>query len=177
MSSKFCFNAVQLEDLYYYNRTMFKEFFNNEMKSFTIHCSDTYKSLNFCAWLACYLKRHVYFEYIDTENIFRATFYDNDNTEPEIDLFDLMQEHFNKPNFWDKYNIDEKYNYIVVDYLEVKLFINQPSFHEFEGWYFLNDDDTEEEPLILEDDEISYDIENYLFLFSTSLKIIKRPKN
>lgn len=167
------FDDNQLQDLYYHFHCKRVRIIDKDMPSFTIHCTPDDVSLSYCAQLAKDLKRKIFFAF-DYFDHYTVTFYDNNNTEPKIDLFDLLQEYYNKPDFWNKFNINEKYNFLVVNKnYTVVAYIYRPTFYN-DKWFHVNEEDMIDEPFRLSKEE-SKIIIDYMEDFDNSLKIIKRP--
>lgn len=158
------FYNEQIADLYEHLLCGRSSILSKNMVSFTLHCTDDADGLKHCALIASLLERKVFFE-SSVIGDYKVTFYDEEENEPDKDLFDILQEYFNSSNFWQQFKIPKKYKYMVVNGDKVFAFEERPWFSNGE-WKGSN-------PFELNEEQSKLVTERYSF--ADSLKLIKRP--
>lgn len=158
------FENEQIADLHEHLLCRTSSILSKNMVSFTLHCTDDADGLRHCALIASLLERKVFFER-SVIGDYKVTFYDEEENEPESDLFDILQEYFNSSNFWQQFKIPKKYKYMVINNNKVFAFKERPWFYNGK-WKGSN-------PFELNEEQSKLVCERYSF--ADSLKLIKRP--
>ena len=170
----FIFTADQLSHIIY-QFWVYEEagIFSKEKKSFKFICEDREQTLYYCARLANLFNHKVTFDFFS--GLVKVSFYDSEYNEPKIDLIDLIQAHFNKPNFWKKFNIDEKYNYITVNTKNVVEVFHKRPFIGDDGMWDYPNLGKDFVPTLYLTSKQDAEILDYLKFFEKTLKVIQRP--